>query len=263
MTIRLQDLLFGFRELILNSNPIIAHASLSALGEIEGGVETLLNALLDSVSALVMPTFTYKTMLTPDVGPPDNALKYGCARDANRMAEAFLLDMPADKMMGVLPEALRRHPRARRSAHPILSFAGVNADAALDAQTMLDPFAPIGVLAEQGGWVLLLGVEHTVNTSIHYAEKLAGRKQFIRWALTPERIVECPGWPGCSRGFQAIAPDVDGMARRARIGKADVQAIPLAGLFEAVSARIKKDPLALLCQQGDCERCNAIRSARR
>jgi hypothetical protein len=30
-------------------------------------------------------------------------------------------------------------------------------------------------------------------------------------------------------------------------------------LFRAVIARIKKDPLALLCQQEDCERCNQIR----
>jgi hypothetical protein len=30
-------------------------------------------------------------------------------------------------------------------------------------------------------------------------------------------------------------------------------------LFKVVIARIKKDPLALLCQQDDCERCGEIR----
>jgi len=35
--------------------------------------------------------------------------------------------------------------------------------------------------------------------------------------------------------------------------------VPLTMLFKAVIMRIKKDPLALLCQQPDCERCNQIR----
>jgi hypothetical protein len=41
-----------------------------------------------------------------------------------------------------------------------------------------------------------------------------------------------------------------------------VQAVPLKMLFKVVLARINKDPLALLCQQEDCERCNAIRNGR-
>jgi len=35
--------------------------------------------------------------------------------------------------------------------------------------------------------------------------------------------------------------------------------VPLKILFKAVIERIKNDPLALLCQQTDCPRCNEIR----
>ncbi len=162
-------------------------------------------------------------------------------------------------MMGIIPEMLRRHPRVRRSTHPIQSFAGINAEKILAAQTMSDHLAPIGFMEKADGWVLLIGVNHTVNTSIHYAEKLAGRKQFVRWALTPKGVVECPGFPGDSAGFQAIAPDLGKFTRQVQIGDAIIQAIPLKMLIKVVTARIKKDPLALLCQQEDCERCNAIR----
>ena len=48
--------------------------------------------------------------------------------------------------------------------------------------------------------------------------------------------------------------------RREQIGNALVQAVPLKMLFKVVVARIKKDPLALLCQQEGCERCNQIRN---
>jgi aminoglycoside 3-N-acetyltransferase len=208
-----------------------------------------------------MPTFTYKSMITPEVGPPNNGLTYGSQLDQNRMAEPFHLDMRADPLMGILPETLRHYPGMNRTAHPILSFAGVNAGDALNTQTIYNPFAPIGWLADRDGWVLLLGVNYTVNSSMHFAEKLAGRRQFVRWALTKKRIVECPGFPGCSEGFEAVRPDIANVSRRAQVNNSFIEAVPLHPLLQAVEMRIKRDPLALLCQREDCERCNAIRTS--
>lgn len=259
-----RDFSTALRKLGINrSDPVIAHASLSAFGEVHGGAETLLGALLMSYSTLIMPVFTYKTMITPEVGPPDNGMRYGTAREANLMAEIYRPTMPADRLMGCLPEALRNHPKALRSSHPILSFTGVNARQILDSQSLLEPLMPITKLVDANGWVILLGVNHTVNTSIHYAEKLAGRKQFIRWALTHRGIVECPQWPGCSFGFQALAPRLEGATRLEQIGESYIQAVPLPSLVAAVKDLLAEDPLALLCDRGDCERCNAVRQSLR
>ena len=259
MAVSYKDLKDGLSTLGLNKNLVIAHASLKAFGAIEDGADTLLKAVLDSTRGVIMPAFTYKTMLNPDVGPPRNGITYGTQADMNKMAEPFHADMPADPMMGVLAEVLRKHPEAKRSTHPIQSFAGIHADAMLNSQTLFNPLAPIGVLADNDGWVLLLGVDHAVNTSIHYAEKLAGRIQFIRWALTRERVVECPGFPGDSEGFNAIAPDVEKYTRRLKIGGALVQAVHLKSLIDAVVQRIREDPFALLCERAECERCTAVR----
>ncbi len=259
MSVTRNDLQKGFKALKVKA-PVIAHASLSAFGSVEGGAEIVVEALLNVFPGVMMPVFTYKVMVTPLVGPPDNGLTYGSGRDANHMAEFFTPDMPADPLMGIIPETLRRHPGARRSLHPILSFAGVNVDFALRTQTRNEPFAPIGALAARGGWVLLLGVDHTVNTSIHYAERLAGRKAFVRWALTPQGVVECPNFPGCSSGFQSIAPYLEKTTRHVRIGNATVQAVPLKAVFEATAACLQKDPLALLCTQETCERCAQVRA---
>jgi aminoglycoside 3-N-acetyltransferase len=259
MTIRLRDLLLGLRDLRLGDAPVVVHASLSAFGQVEDGANAVVSALATVFHTVIVPAFTYKTMVTPRSGPPNNGITYGSGGDHNRLAEFFTARMPIDPLIGIIPETLRRHPRARRSTHPIQSFAGINADKVLAAQTMTDPLAPLGALEQAGGWVLLLGVNHTVNTSIHYAEKLAGRKTFVRWALTPKGVVECPSWPGCSAGFESIAPDVERYTRKVQIGNALVQAVPSKMLFKAVIARLKQDPLALLCQQADCERCGAIR----
>ncbi len=260
-TVTFTDLRTALFKLGLSHMPVIAHASLSAFGEVIGGAEAVLRATLDSVWALVMPTFTYATMITPEVGPPNNGITYGAELDLNRMAEPFRVDLPADKQMGVLPEIFRRQPRAKRTAHPIQSFAGIYADKFLAAQTLQNPLGPIRALAEADAWVLLLGVDHTVNTSIHYAEKLAGRKQFTRWALLPDRIVECPGFPGDSAGFDAISSDMVHLTRTVEAGDATIQAMPLRGLIHAVIDRIKADPLALLCTREDCPRCNAVRES--
>ena len=256
-----RDLSSAFRNLNLESRPAIAHASLSAFGEVQGGADTVLGALLSVTDTLVMPTFTYKTMIIPAEGPPDNGITYGSAEDANRLAQFFDRDLPADRSMGVMAEALRQHPRARRSTHPIYSFAGINAEQALAAQTLENPFGPIEVLTEADGWVLLLGVGQTANTSIHYAEQLAGRRQFIRWALTYQGVTACPRWPGCSGGFEQISPHLEWFTRQVPVGETQVQAIPLKSLVDIVWELINDDPQALLCDRPDCERCNAIRQS--
>ena len=259
MSVSLSDLKTGLAKLGLTKNLVIAHASLKAFGPIDGGAEAMLNALLDSTRGVIMPTFTYKSMLNPEVGPPQNGITYGSESDLNKLAEAYHPDMPVDKLMGVLPEILRKYPKAKRSLHPIQSFAGIRADGIIGSQRMYDPLAPIGSLADQDGWVLLLGVDHTVNTSIHYAEKLAGRLQFIRWALLLDRVVECPGFPGDSDGFNVIAPALEKYTRRVEIGDALVQAVHLKSLIKVVMDQIKENPFALLCQRQDCERCTAVR----
>ncbi len=235
--------------------PVIAHASLSAFGQVEGGAEALLEAVLGVAPRLMMPAFTYKTMIIPPCGPEKNGLTYGSGRESNRLAEFFRAGMPADRLMGAAAEALRRRPGTQRSLHPILSFCGVGVAEALASQTLKEPLAPVGVLAEQGGWVLLLGVDHTVNTSLHYAEAQAGRRQFTRWALTLSGIYECPNFPGCSQGFQEIETYSRPFARTVRVGWAKVTALPLQPLLRTATALIRSNPRALLCRNPACELC--------
>jgi len=254
------DLKFAFEDLNLADKPVIVHASLRPFGYIKSGVDAVLRALLSSFKSVMMPAFTYKTMVTPEVGPPDNGITYGSEKDLNKMAQSFTLNMRVDPMIGILAETLQIRPFATRTNHPILSFTGIRADEFLITQTLATPLAPIGALAEADGWVVLVNVDHSVNTSIHYAERRAGRKQFLRWAINGNRIVECPGFPGDSSGFNAIAEYLKADTRRVEVGPGFVQAVSLKCLFEAVQELIKKDPQALLCQRSDCERCNAVRN---
>jgi len=163
-------------------------------------------------------------------------------------------------LIGILAETLFQHPDSLRSNHPILSFTGINVSSALKNQSLEDPFGPIKTLTDENGWVILAGVDQTVNTSIHYAEQLAGRKTFLRWALTVHGVVECPNFPGCSDGFQKGEPLFSPFTKSVMINETKILALPLEKLVQAVQARIRKDPKALLCSRKTCPRCDSVRN---
>jgi aminoglycoside 3-N-acetyltransferase len=226
---------------------------------VQGGAQTVVGALLEIFETVLTPTFTYKTLVVPETGPPNNAIRYGEHKDRNKMAEFFLPTMPADPLMGVVAETLRMHPDAFRSGHPVLSFAGVNAREYLIKQRLNEPLAPVAAMYDDGGWVLLTGVDHTSNTSIHLGERLAGRKMYTRWALMSEMVVACENFPFCSDGFNAIQPLIDPFTKKATAGNALIQAMPLPELVETTRQLIAADPNALLCSRTDCLACNTIR----
>ena len=255
-----RELVRAFRGLGVDASaPVLMHSSLSAFGHVHGGAESVVGAVLELFETVLVPTFTYKTLVVPETGPPDNAIRYGAHSDRNKMAEFFHPNMPADRLMGVIAETLRQHPNAFRSGHPLLSFAGVNAKEYLIQQILNEPFAPIAALYDAGGWVLLNGVDHTSNTSIHLGERMAGRKMFTRWALMGEMVVTLENVPFCSDGFNAIKPLIDPFTKTAQVGNALIQAMPLQELVTTTRQLISADPTALLCSRTDCMSCNTTR----
>jgi aminoglycoside 3-N-acetyltransferase len=239
------DLKTALTDLSLRKRLVLVHASDAV------DANELLTALLDSTGGFITPAFTPKCLLPLDFHPS--------GKDTNIKAEPFASNMPTDEVFGAFPELVRNHPKANRSAHPVLSFAGISAENILNTQTTHEPYAPIASLAEQDGVVLLVGFDQRVNFSIHYGEKLAGRMQFIRYALTKSGLVECPNFPGDSEGFNAIEPDLKSFTRRANIGDMEIQAIPINQLLQTVVNKLHEDPYALLCSRPDCERCEAVR----
>jgi len=254
-----RDLIRGLRQLQLPpGSPVLVHSSIDLVEKAQGGGESIIGALLTSFQTVLMPAFSLRVMLIPEVGPENNALLYGSGGEKNLEVEFFRPDLPVDLDLGPIAELLRRDRRSRRSIHPLLSFSGTNAKPFLEAQTIQEPLGIIGALEKAGGWVLLMDLDHTANISIHWAERLAGRRQFLRWALTPRGVVECPSFPGCSQGFNALAARLEGLTRTIEIGKVSIQAVPIAETIAISRAWIEADPYALLCENSTCLFCRAV-----
>lgn len=236
----LSDLSLGKRLVLVHASPVV-----------DG--DSLLAALLATTRGFFTPTFTPKALFPPDYHPAHHQA------ELKTLAEPFSPSMPADEAFGEFPEQVRKSKNAKRSAHPVLSFASLGADAIINSQTVDDPYAPIAALAEEDGVILLVGMDQRVNFSIHYGEQLAGRMQFIRWARTASGVVECPRFPGDPEGFNAISFDLKSFMRQTEAGGIDIQAIPVKDLLRTVVNKIHENAYALLCGRPDCERCEAVR----
>ena len=155
---------------------VLVHMAMSKLGWIIGGAEAVILALLAAVGesgTIMMPTnSTNNTDPYEWQHPPVPEEWWQPIRDHT---PAYNPLTTPTRDMGVVPELFRTWPGAVRSAHPAFSMAALGpraevlvADHALSEDT--GDRSPVGKLYELDGHVLLLGVDHWNNTSLHLAE---------------------------------------------------------------------------------------------
>lgn len=155
---------------------LMVHSSLSRLGFIAGGAQSVVEALVGAVGTtgtLMMPTHsTHLSDPAAWVKPPVPPEWWDTIRDETPAYDAALTPT---RRMGAIVECFRHLGGVRRSAHPTVSAAAVgpNADVLLDGHELdcgLGEASPQAQLYDLDGHILLLGVSHSNNTSIHLSE---------------------------------------------------------------------------------------------
>jgi len=159
---------------------VMTHSSLSQLGFVAGGPHAVVAALLDVLGptgTLMMPTHS-GALSDPSTweNPPVPESWWQTIRDE---MPAFDPGLTPTRQMGAIVDCFRMMPGVLRSNHPTVSAAafGPNAHALLLAHEIEDRFgetSPQGKLYELDGHILLLGVGHGNNTSLHLAEARTG-----------------------------------------------------------------------------------------
>ena len=163
---------------INNSYILLVHSSLSSLGWVCGGAQSVIIAILNAVGdegTLVMPAHS---------GDWSDPAEWGNPPVPSEWIQTIYDNMPAyepgitpTRGMGCIAELFRTFPDTIRSNHPQLSFCAngrlamhITGNHPLTPQLGMD--SPLGKLYDLKAKVLLLGVGYDSCTSFHLAESL-------------------------------------------------------------------------------------------
>lgn len=251
---------------------VLVHTSLRAIGQIDGGAQGLVDAfrtVLGKEGTLMVPTFTGRVGDPAERHhPPETPEALARARHATPVFDPHR--MPAEvHSVGIFPEVVRRQPDACRSNHPTVSFAAIGGKA--EVLTQNAPFHyPLGSesalarLHRLDGWVLLLGVGHDVNSSLHLAEIWADVPYIHRNARIktgPDTWTTMQGSPECSEGFVKIEMVLrqSRLLRRGYVGNAQSQLMRQRELISMAVAMLQGSADSLLCDNPACPYCTLAR----
>jgi aminoglycoside 3-N-acetyltransferase len=250
----------GIRQLGLAAHAVEAHSSLRSFGWVEGSAATVVNAFVVEGCTLLVPTFSDAFFVhpLPEQRSRRNAWDYARPRPpaagADRVFTPAALDV--DRDMGASPAAVLATPGRVRGNHPLMSFTAVGplAEALIAGQAPDDVYVPLARLTEQSGFILMIGVGLTEMTFLHYAELLAGRRPFLRWANGPDGRPMMVQYGGCTNGFDNFEPVLASLARETVIGASRWRAFPARETLAAAVAAIRRDSEITACAER-CSRC--------
>ncbi len=226
---------------------LLVHTSFRAVRPVEGGPAGLIRALRTALGpdgTLVMPSWT-----GDDSTPFDPATT------------------PASTDLGVTADTFWRIPGVRRSAHPFACAAvGPEAERITSDPLPLPPHrpeSPVGRVYELDGQVLLLGVNHDSDTTLHLAELMADVPYRAPLHITvlengrPVRIEYGENDHCCQRfAFADEWLRERGLQREGVVGHAHARLMRSRDIVRVALEHLARDPLLFLHPRGECEECD-------
>ncbi|HKJ38845.1 MAG TPA: AAC(3) family N-acetyltransferase, partial [Anaerolineales bacterium] len=128
--------------------------------------------------------------------------------------------------------------------------------------------SPVGRVYELDGQVLLLGVDHTSDTTIHLGESMSEvryrRDKYVTvWKDGDPIRFEYREIDHCCQNFSLVDDWLDErqLQRRGRVGNADVRLISSQDIVSVVMAHLKENETTFLHPKGVDDECDDARAS--
>lgn len=241
----------------LAGKPVCVHASLSAFSP-RLSADAMVDELLAMDCSVIAPAFTYfyEINAPDDDHPIHNGMTYEKREEQAQLFDPARNDLSV-RDIGHLSATLLERPGRMRGRHPLNSFVAVGplAETLTRGQTEEDVYAPFRQLIDNDGRLLLLGTQFTSLTFVHFAEQIAGRHLFIRWARDSQGRPMRVRVGSCSDGFSSLEPQLDDMGIQRQHHNARIWSLPARATLDRLVELLTHDPQLTHCGDESCLRC--------
>jgi aminoglycoside N3'-acetyltransferase len=230
---------------------LLVHAAFSKVRPVEGGPQGLILALADVIGP-------DGTLVMPSMSDDDD--------------HVFDPTATACRSMGIVADTFWRLPGVLRSDSPHAFAAQGPAAADITAPHSVDfphgPDSPVGRVHHLDGLLLLLGVGHDGNTTVHLGEALAG----VRYRSRKDVTVLRDGAPTvhpyreidhCCQRFSLVDDWLDDarMQRRGTVGHAAARLMRSRAVVDVVTAQVRANETVFLHPYGVDSECDEARGS--
>lgn len=249
-----EDIIFGLSLLGIKAGDIVlVHSALSSIGYVDGGSDTVIDALLETVGkdgTIVMSSLT----------------GWFHSYDAEKT--------PSE--VGKISEVFRKRENAVRSLHPVHSITAIGKDAEYIAsghdkcETGCGKGTPYMKIHDIDGKILLLGVDMDRNTFMHTIEDESDAQYLVtidipaptyikNWQRSKFTLKKFPPGHRDFIGFTSILRKRDAIIEGI-IGNAVSKVMNVKDIYSIGMELLTKEPLFFLCHNENCNFCNYART---
>lgn len=261
-----QDIVKFIKENKLEDQVLSIHMALRSLGEIEGGLDLLIDTFLAHNCTIMGPTHSWNFLLNTEKNSVlfNNKFKYFSERawdfkNNKKSSSEDIFDVSykkSDKGLGFFSSYLAQHPARKRSNNPLGSFCAVGPKAEEIVWGENHFYQPLRKLVELNGKVVLIGLDIYKMTLIHSIKEKAGCQMLMRWVKSGDNELSWVAGGGCSAGFKKLKPYLYKLASETILGTATVKIINAQEVEQALLPILQQEESNFpACDDSSCELC--------
>ncbi len=251
-----QKLVEDLRRIGVDEGDCLAVAlSLKSVGKIQGGADTFIDALIDTVGpqgTIMMNTHTRNFPIS-------------------QISSDFVFDPEtAVPWTGIVPQRLLKRRNVIRSRHPVTSVAAIGKQAKFLTEghdEKAPPYSPFSRLAQINGKYLSIGIGNNLVAIRHEGQYKAGIPRFLLYGVKykdKEGRTKLFVWehPSCEKNLPSLIPKLEnlGIIKRGKIGQANALLMQADDLIKNESAILRSNPALNQCSDVLCTQCRELES---